>query len=118
MARAPKWEVRDYLRGLGGVEPPPKAAGLATSVGASTRGSTTRLCAFTLMTPYPVGVGCTLPLDMATVYDDASDTAGTPGGSMAATANAVAMSSATNSTRYWSPTVRVFLVGASMVTIP
>jgi hypothetical protein len=42
-------------------------------VGASTRGSTMGLRALTLITPYPVGVDCTFPKDMTTVYADASD---------------------------------------------
>lgn len=63
---------------------------LEVNVGASTRGSTTGLAAVTLMTPYPVGVGCTFPKDMSTVYAEASDVGDGGGGSMLATANAVA----------------------------
>lgn len=48
------------------------------------------LWAFTLITPYPVGVDCTFPKDMPTVYAAASDVGVGGGGSIFATANAVA----------------------------
>lgn len=67
-----------------------RALTFGVSVGTSTRGSATGLAALTLMTPYPVGVGCTFPKVMATVYAGASDVGDGGGGSMLATANAVA----------------------------